>query len=186
MKVEYTLTLEDAAAFFRYQLRRGARAKGRSRTAGWIWFIVLAVLMLLLLALKLTIPRPFTLGGLDIVVLSFFALYALLFFFTPAITLRTALKSLRGNTRFLERRTLIITPHAITTTMPSGLRTTFWHAVEDVVEHEDHAFFYIAKAEAFILPRAVFADDFQFEEFLDTARRYHEEARRLVRTEGEA
>jgi hypothetical protein len=74
----------------------------------------------------------------------------------------------------------------ITATTRNGATTTFWHAVEHVIEDREHLFIYLEKTVAHILPRRVFADEQQFEVFVDTARRYHRAARQLLRTEAQA
>jgi hypothetical protein len=84
-----------------------------------------------------------------------------------------------------ERRILEVSAEGLNVIGSWGTRLRRWHTVSRVVEHGDHAFFYLSRTEAVILPRRAFADDRELEELVDTARRYHEEARRFVRPENE-
>ena len=42
---------------------------------------------------------------------------------------------------------------------------------------DEHAFLYTSPLRAIIVPRRVFADGWRFTEFVDLARRYHEQCR---------
>src|SRR5207248_336216 len=85
-----------------------------------------------------------------------------------------------------EKMTLRLSSGGITLHDLNGVTTTFWHALEQVGETDDHAFFYITKTLAHILPKRAFRDKEEFRQFVATARHYHDEARRFVRTEGQA
>jgi hypothetical protein len=186
-KVEHTLTLEDCAAFFRYHLDHPLQPRDDPYRHSWLFMILFGLLTLLSVAACFS-------GGVHIslsawvpgLFLLFFLLYTFLFFFGKRFRLWSLLRSIRHNRQFFDPRTLEISEEAITTTLPSGTFGYRWHTLERIIEQPDHAFFYISRGEAIILPKRVFAHERDFEEFVDAARRHRAEARRFVRTEGPA
>jgi hypothetical protein len=185
LKVEYTLTLEDAIAFLQYHSRHARQGKGQPRHLGWLWLVLLGLVSFLIVTVTLAGEAPaLTLRAWGPVLL--FVVYAFFYRFGNKLLERQRVRGLRRNPRFFDKRTLALSPEALTASDQSAANTVRWHAVERIIEQPDHAFFYISQVEAFILPKRAFADERQFEEFVDTARRYHAEARRFVRTEGQA
>ena len=188
MQAEYTLTQDDAVAFFRYDLKLSPRARRKAGIPPWVWLIVMGVLLSVALLLRFLAPVPLPhfvdlLFAVLVVPLVWFLIIGL---WGHHLTVRRSLKAVRGKPRFFEKKTMTISPEGLGLSGPSGASITRWHAVVWVVEHGAHAFFYLTEREAVILPKRAFADTRQFEEFVDTARHYHAEARRFVRAEGEA
>ncbi len=80
------------------------------------------------------------------------------------------------NRRLFARRRLTITPETITEATEISVTTMRWVAVEKIAVDQRHAYFYISAASAFILPTAAFATEADFNEFVQTARRYQRDA----------
>jgi hypothetical protein len=85
-----------------------------------------------------------------------------------------------------EPTVMVLSAEHLTSTGLSSSVSIAWHAVREIVEHGEYIFFFTAETEALILPKRAFADHRLAQAFLDTARRYHAEGRRFVRTEGPA
>lgn len=183
MKVEYTLTPEDTLAYFRYHAKQAPARRRRRGPPGWLWLILLLLLTVLLVLTKLARPEPFSLSILDWALAAAFLLWLVLYFFGHRMAVNLAMRRARGNPRLFQRRTLEITEDALQLSDQSGANSTRWHAIPWIIENGEYAYFYLTDQLAIILPKRAFADTRQFEEFVDTARRYQEEARRFVREE---
>jgi hypothetical protein len=184
--VEYTLTVEDVAAFLRHHTKHPPRGTGRVGLPEWPSLLLMGVALVVLLLRQLLRPGPFLLSVVDWALVVFVLGYFVLYFFGKPLRRYLRLRALRHNPRYPERRTLAITAEALMASNPSSATTVLWHALPRIEADAEHAFFYLAPSKAIILPRRAFADDRQFAEFVDTARRYHAEVRRFVRTEGQA
>lgn len=185
MSVEYTLTLEDVRVFLRYHRRHAPRPKGQPQH-GWLWLVLLGLLSAIMLAVEFTGKEPPSLSFSTWWPVLLFVVYAFFYFFGNKLLEGLKLRGLQRNPRFFEKKTLAITPEALAASDSSAAETILWHAIERVIEQRDHAFFYISATHAHILPKRAFAEERQFEEFVKTARRYHAEARRFVKPEGQA
>jgi len=210
LRVEFTLTLENMAAFLRYHRREGHRPEGKPPGAAgawveadrekegeggkppgaagaWLWLLLLVILVAVLLGTggwpkwSELLPDLAYLVGPSAVVIGIFVLAL----FGGKLRDRLVVRKLSRTPLFFEKRTLQISPAGLAAADPSGALTLRWHAVPRIREDEGQAYFYTSPTDAFILPRRAFADERQFGEFVDAARRYHAEARRLVRTEGQ-
>jgi hypothetical protein len=184
MKVEYTPTLEDAAAFFWHHTKNPP--KGKSIFPSWLWIVLVGVLLALSLALKAVTPGRFSISVVEWVLIGLFLLCVFFQFFGNWLQLWLLLRSVRRNRLFFEPRTLEITPEGLTARTESRAMTILWHVVPRIAEGEGYVFIYLTDKEAFVVPERAFPDTPQFEEFIDTAREYHAEARRYARTEGPA
>ena len=184
LKVEYRLTLEDAAAFLHHHAKSPPR--GRGGIPHWFWLLVLCLFLFVWLVVKLVVPLPFTMSLGDWVLVALVPLYLLFHFGGKWMAVWLMLRKARRNPRLFDLRALEITPEGLTMSDSSGSSTIRWHALPWVVDNNAYAFFYLTDKKGVVLPRRAFADGRQFEEFVDTARRYHAEARRFVRTEGQA
>src|SRR5262245_34825423 len=104
-RVEYTLTVEDVAAFMRYHAKQP-----RVGLPGWPVPLLLGVaLALLLLRRMLLRPGPAALSLVEGVLIGFVPGYLLLYFFGKPLRRYLLLRALRHNPRFPESRTLAIT-----------------------------------------------------------------------------
>jgi hypothetical protein len=186
LQVEYTLTVEDVASFLRYHAKHPPRTGGRARLPEWPFLLLLGAALALLLWRQLQRPGPPLLSVVDWALLVFVPGYFLLYFFGKPLRRYLRLRALRRNPRYPQRRTLAISAEALTAGNPWSATTVYWYAIPRIAADAGHAFFYISPTNAIILPGRAFADAEQFAEFMDTARRYHAEARRFVRTEGHA
>jgi hypothetical protein len=184
LKVEYRLTLEDAAAFLHHHAKSPPR--GRGGIPHWFWLIVLCLFIFVWLVVKLVVPLPFSMSVADWVLVSLVPLYLLFHFGGKWMAVRLMLRKARRNPRLFDLRTLEITPEGLTMSDSSGSNHIRWHVLPWVVATADYAYFYLTDTKGVVLPRRAFTDDRQFEEFVATARRYHAEARRFVRTEDPA
>jgi hypothetical protein len=187
-KVEHTLTLEDCAAYFRYHLDHPPRPQDDLPRRAWLYMSFFGLLTFLFAVAYFAAVIELSLAECvpGLVFLLLFLLSTFYFFFGKRLRRWSLLRSIRHNRQFFDPRTLEISEEAITTTLPSGTFGYRWHTIERIIEQPDHAFFYISRGEAIILPKRVFAHERDFEEFVDTARRHRAEARRFVRTEGPA
>jgi hypothetical protein len=186
MQVEYAPTLDDARAFFRYDLKLSPRARRQANIPSWVWLLLVGMALTVGVLTRLMVPHMHSFDlfdGLMVVALVWLLIHVV---FSHRLAVRRSLKAVREKPRFFEKKTMTISPEGLSLSGPSGASITRWHAVVWVVEHGEHAFFYLTEREALILPKRAFADARQFEEFVDTARHYHAEARRFVRTEGQA
>ncbi len=189
-QVQYALTEEDAAAFFRYDAKLSPRALRKAGVPPWVWAVFLIVLLTVGVLIRLMLPQPLEVSFFDWVVLALIVYYIVrnltLTFFGVRLTVRNSLRAARRNPRVFEPKTMTVAQEGLKVSGPSGDSCTRWHALTWIIEHGEHAFFYLTDKQALIVPRRAFADGRQFEDFVDTARRYHAEARRLVRPEGRA
>ena len=188
LKVEYTLTAEEYAAFFRYHLDHPPRPQDDLRRRAWLYMSFFGLLTFLFVVAYFAAVVELSLAEYvpGLVFLPLFLLSVFYFFFGKGLRRWSLLRNVHHNRPFFDPRTLEISEEALTITLPSGTFSFRWHTLERVVEQPGLAYFYISKVEAFILPKRVFAHERDFAEFVDTARRHRAEARRFVRTEGPA
>jgi hypothetical protein len=182
LRADYALTLEDAVAFYRYDVK----IKLQAGVPPWVLLIFggVALIVGVLTRLMLQVERSFDLFDGLLAAGLVWILYRV--FISHRLAMRRALRAVRRNPRFFQPNAVTISPEGLSWTDPSGWVTAPWHAVVSIVTHGEHAFFYKTDRKTTILPQRAFADARQFDEFVDTARRYHAAARRFTRTEGEA
>ncbi len=184
VKVEYKLTADDYAALFRFHARHAPQ--GQPRYVGWLVLILLGLVAFTAIAWILREPNPLALPLQAWALPLLFLVYAFFYLFGRTLSERFNLTRMRKNPQFFRRVTLAISEEALTSSDESSAVTYLWHAVVRIVENVDYAFFYVSEGTACILPRRAFADEREFETFVDTARHYRREARRFVRPEGQA
>lgn len=68
---------------------------------------------------------------------------------------------------------LTVTPEAIHSSNEFGQSTTYWRAVERLVEDEDHIYIYLSTYIALIIPRRAFREEGEFERFSQAAQGYY-------------
>jgi hypothetical protein len=186
MQAEYTLTLDDARDFFRYDLKLSPRARRRAGIPPWFWLVMVGLMLTVVVLTRLMVRRLRSFDLFDGVMLVGMAWFLFIYLAGPRLTVRRSLRAVRGKPRFFQKKTMTISPEGLGLSDQSGASITHWHAVVWIVEHGAHAFIYLTEREAVILPKRAFADAQQAAEFVDTARHYHAQARRFVRREGEA
>lgn len=74
------------------------------------------------------------------------------------------------------RRTIELSPERIVETTEFGETVQNWNAVERIVQDANHVFIYVTAVSAFIVPRRAFLHDWDFDDFVETARRFHQQA----------
>ena len=176
VKVEYSLTPEDYAAAM-HECVQNSPGKPRWAQYGSMAAIFPALLSLLSLGAMLVargFPWPVAAGvpllGLLLGVLCFVVLPQLLFKRQMAGIFRRA--RLPAMSMSLEVRSEGL---AVTTGTTASL--TIWEGIDRIVVSDTHAFFYRNNMATHILPRRVFAEERDFEEFVESARGYLEAAR---------
>jgi hypothetical protein len=97
-----------------------------------------------------------------------------------------ALQRMRHDPRLFGPTVMALAPEGVITSDSTGSGTRYWHAILEIVEHGEYLFFFAVEAETFILPLRAFAEEQSARAFIETARRYHAEARRFVKPEGPA
>ncbi len=172
MEVEYYITPEDASAFWRYH-QENSPALRRSR------FQTSIVVALMSGALILILRRSSEPGV--IVEALIFATIGFLFvrFMAPAISqplntlsMRRAMAEGKNRAVFGKRR-LILQPEGMTTISDVEASQLKWIGVERIAVADRYAYFYTSANAAIPVPRSAFRDDQEFNQFVETARRYH-------------
>src|SRR5439155_3260155 len=80
-RVEYTLTVEDVAAFMRYHAKQPPRVGGRAWLLEWPFLLLMGIALAVLLLRQLQRPGPFLLSLVDGALVGFIVGYFLLYFF---------------------------------------------------------------------------------------------------------
>ncbi len=173
MEVEYRLTEEDLVAFARYQ---------RDRNPGHKWLVY--VPLFVVLALILTIPLLLGQGGFDPLMLIPFGTMALAVLFGIFTARRSMPRQMARQlirqgekAKILGAQRMRITPQGLTNVMELTAGAVDWAALERIDVSGEHAFFYLLNTTAFILPKRAFGSERDFDDFVATAKRYHDEAK---------
>jgi hypothetical protein len=179
MEVEYSLELEDLLAFNDYRNAHSPTFGRQQLTVRLAVPIMLAGLWVLLSGIVggFVGPSVWIILGLLI------GLVGAVFVFSYPALLRRRIRRLvqrlymEGQNRGLfTRRRMTITPETVTDATEVSVTTMKWVAVERIVVDQRHAFFYTSAASAFILPKAAFETEEEFQEFVETAQGYQREA----------
>ncbi len=180
MEVDFELTMADLLALSECQAACSPTIKRQRRNAR-----LLAPALFVLLGLLLWLISGDNTIGLYLAAL--LAAMGLIFFVRyPAMVRSRTLALVRRmymeehNATLFRRRRLSITAETITEATEVHVSTWKWIAVERVVTDRQRAFFFVTSSAAFVLPKAAFATDEAFQEFLATAERYRNEARVVV------
>ena len=177
MKVEYTLTPEDYGAAM-HEYLQNSLPKPR-----WAPYVNMAASLLFLLLssgsmlVALGFPWPVVAG----VCLLNAVLFFVLLFLVPLIFKRLTADFLRrarlpGMSMSMSM-SLEVRPEGLAVTTGTTASLTIWEGIDRIVVSDTHAFFYRNNLATHILPRRVFADERDFEEFVESARSYLEAAK---------
>jgi hypothetical protein len=173
VKVEYTLSPEDYAAAV-HECVQDALGKPRWARYGSMAAPFLALLSLGVMLAAQGFPWPVAAGvpllGLLLGVLFFVLLPPLIFKRLTAGALRRA--RIPATSVSLEVR-----PEGLAVTTPTTASLTIWEGIDRIVVSDTHAFLYRNNVATHILPRRVFADERDFEDFVKSARSYQEGAK---------
>jgi len=180
MTVEYELTKEDLSAFNLYHHFHSATAR-RQYLRAWfipalVWFLVCTGIWYLADRTRGTPLRTF----LDLLPLFSGVPFHLTIF--PWWYRRKVRKIAAGmvgegrNRGLLSRQRITISLENVVSSSEHGQTSTAWRAIERVVTASEHAYIYTNALAAIIVPRRAFASPSEFEQFVRTAREYHEKA----------
>jgi hypothetical protein len=166
IEVEYALTPEDFAAWMsNYETR-----PGRPR---WLLNLVVAVAFVGALAEVVNaavqgVPWPIV-AGLVLLIAAIFVGFLFRQRLTALFLRRADIPT--------KSQCLAVRPEGLTVTTETTASLTAWEGVDRIVVTDTHAFFYLNKVAAHILPRRAFADESGFEKFVETVRTYREAAK---------
>jgi hypothetical protein len=125
------------------------------------------------------------LGALTIVTIGYLVLVGLFTLCTSLAILlscgadgrvRRLFRESEGKGEFVRRR-LLISPEGLATATEHIDESLRWPAIEKIVPAAEHVFFYTSPTAAIIVPKHAFPDEGRFSEFVELARRYHEQSR---------
>jgi hypothetical protein len=174
MEIDYELTPEDVLAFhLAHADAYPARGRGRR------WFS----LALALGSTALCVALDLQLGSISIISIGAFVLlaFSLLLLLVPRrVLLRRSVNRLlaQGNNtrRFLGPRHLTLAPEGLKAADGDSASFHDWAGIERLVVTDDYFFIFISTITGHVIPRRVFADEDDFQEFVRMARQYHERA----------
>src|SRR5262245_9222724 len=119
-------------------------------------------------------PWPVVAGSLLFAVL----LGVLCFVLLPSLIFKRQTAALFRRARLpVTSMSLEVRPEGLAFTTGTTASLTIWEGIDRIAVTDAHAFFYRNNAGTHILPRRVFADERDFEEFVESARGYLEAAR---------
>ncbi len=176
MEVEYTLGIDEVLALSLYHNEHSPLLRRRLWILRGLVPLACLVVWLLLAATREDAGFVITLGAvLALVSLIYFVRY-------PGVVRKRTMQMVRKlyaespNRGAFGQRRMTINAETITEAGELTVTTKKWAAIDRIVEDHGHAYFYVSALSAFILPKAAFASDGAFREFLETARRHHREA----------
>jgi hypothetical protein len=175
MEVEFSLVAEDIHAlklFHRAHLPGGPADVWKRRI-----ILGLAFLGLIAFLLVRVFTTRFGNDWLDYMIISLLILVSISPFIGPWAELSLIRQQIKQNPKLVEKTRLSFTPQELTFSTISAVYKISWTAVERIPMTDNHAFIFTSKVDAWVVPRHAFADDSAFQHFVETARRYHEEAR---------
>ncbi len=183
LKVEYRLTVEDWIAANQYHVAHPQKPPVRPNTGMGTW----AIYLLLVLAIGILYLAPQTHkfvtkvlfpGLVGMVVLAALLLFFLLVFRKQLIarSARRMLATGKNAAKMLGRQTLEISPDGVSSTTDYSSGAVCWEGIEKVVATDQHLLIYSTTVNLYVVPKSAFANEWEFTEFAETAKRYHEAA----------
>lgn len=177
MKLEYTLTPDDAIAMTRYHKQLlGPQKHPTTATNIILTVLFIGGFCLLLLMDQIRANR----WQVVLILASAFAGFGLLYWTLsrsasaiPENRLRRMLESREGE-RALGQRKTELTKNGFVLTTEEEEKTIEWSEVLHVGVTESHVFVYVADGSVLIIPSHAFHNDYQHEEFLEKIREYHQ------------
>jgi hypothetical protein len=172
MEVEYSLEIDDALAFVQYNWKYGPKEL-RLKRFGWIGAFLLGG-MLYLAGLDITLNG--NLSGLTILLLFLLGGTLLIQMLIPWFAdrkVRRLFKRSEGKAEFQWRR-LTLSSEGLHSVSEHADGIMKWPAIEKIVVTDEHLFLYTSPTAAIIVPKRAFEEEWQFTDFVDHARRYHE------------
>jgi hypothetical protein len=181
MTAEYEITKEDFIAYNLYHHRHSPTAR---RQYLWAWLLPAFLWLIVCVAIwyfadrnRGTPLRTF------LHLLPLFSAVPLHLLYFPWAYKRKLRKTVDGmasegrNEGLFSRHRVTISPEGVTDSSEHIQTSSAWRAIEQIASTEDHAYIYINAMAALIVPRRGFSSPSEFDEFVRTARQYHEKAR---------
>jgi hypothetical protein len=180
MTAECEITKDDLSAFNLYHHRHSPTAR-RQYLLSWFVPAFIGLLVCCGIWYLADSERGTPLRTLrDLLPLfSFVPLYLIYFPWAYRRKLRKIVAGMvsEGQNRGLfSRHRVTISPEGVADASEHGQSSTAWRAVERVAAADEYVYIYTNALAAIIVPRRAFAGPSQFEEFVRTARGYHEKA----------
>jgi hypothetical protein len=183
MDIEYTIDIDAIVAWNLYYADHSPYAKK--------WLLTVIILMIAIVLIFLLIGIKF-INDNDIILaillfyLALFPLYIAIF--TKSSTKKSIIKNVTalystGKNGTTGKHHLSITPEYIKWIDEEGEGTTRWDIIEQVVTTDQYLF--IIKRPSLIaitIPRKAFADDAAFNQFYETAKKYHQASLAATKT----
>jgi len=169
MQVTFGVSVHDIVAYAVYQAEH-SKAHRRNRAAQeWILALLLGFFLLLGVITR-------NVG----MVLFFLSMLGAALVVIPRSHRWTVAKMTRAmieegeNKGILGRHTIEITPEAVVDTTQYTSSKVLWSAVEGIDTTEEYAFIHTGAKGGHAIPKRVFSDETDFEQFVATAREYHQ------------
>jgi len=109
----------------------------------------------------------------------FFIISILWVFFIPILNkwyhIRNSIKmySEGDNKIFIGQRILTISPNGIIVKSDNGESKINWNLVNKIVESNDHLYIYVSSVSAYIIPKKIFKDEIDQNNFMKTLKEFH-------------
>lgn len=179
MKVEWTQTVEDMAAF-------GARSLDKSSTArrnlwiGWFGWPVLIIFLVLGSLWDQLLKDPAGLLEKRFPWFLFLSVILLYWLFTYPRRVKRRRQNVlegmygeKGNEHLFGYRSLTVTSDALLVEAQYIKSTFRWKAINGIKMGDDYVDIHIAPLEAITIPRSAFQTGDEFQAFVELARKYH-------------
>ncbi|SRR6266851_5896239 len=183
LEVEYGITVEDLADLQRYSNSQLSIQKGqnRSNAMSWVTVFVFAGIVLwsvLSDAFQVNGHSSFKTGLLAgflsaLILLMVLFLVRIRYLNSAEAAARTAFELDPGRYGHVS---MMISPNELRTSTPTSQTTTQWHGIMKIEEGQHCAFFFTSLTQVHFVPRRAFQDDECYRNFVETARRYHDQA----------
>jgi hypothetical protein len=176
LKVEFTLTPDDYIALMRVQVQNPA---GKSR---WIPYLVVGFFLLAMLLKGAALVG----NGVSWLVVVGATLFLEALMFIVSRFLKTLIQKMivsvfrRGDRLLPTCLSLEARPEGLSIVSKNTASLITWEGINRIVVTSTHVFFY--SAAVYILPRRAFEDEREFEEFVESARIYHEAGKLMSAT----
>jgi hypothetical protein len=169
VKVEYTLTPEDYVAAAQEHMQNSYRERRRA----WRDIATLVVAFVSQGAILVALRLPWQLvAGILLLGLVCFVLLP------PLLLKRVMAKGIRRFIPPVTSMSLEVRPDGLAVKTETTATLTIWEGIDRIAVSGTHAFFYRNDVATYILPRRAFADERDFDEFVESARSYLETAKR--------
>jgi len=172
MQVTFGVSVHDIVAYTVYQAEHSKAYRRAWATQEWILALLLGFLLICGVLTSNVGLVAFSLAMLGAALVVIPRSHR----WTVAKMTRAMMKE-GENRGILGRHTLEITPEAVVDTTQYTSSKVLWSAVEGIDTTEEYAFIHTGAMGGYAIPKRVFSDETHFEQFVATAREYHQIAR---------